>query len=46
VWHPVLIMVLLVLEIGLLQNILNLLVDVLDYFNESGGFVSFSLSMG
>jgi hypothetical protein len=34
VWHPVLIMALLVLGIGLLQNILNLLVDVLDSFNE------------
>jgi hypothetical protein len=46
VWHLVLIMALLVLGIGLLQNILNLLVDVLDSFNEPGGFVSFGLSMG
>jgi hypothetical protein len=46
VWHPMLIMVLLVLGIGLLQNILNLLVDVLDSFNELGGFVSFGLCMG
>jgi hypothetical protein len=46
VWHPVLIMVMLVLGIELLQNILNLLVDVIDSFNEVGGFVSFSLSMG
>jgi hypothetical protein len=46
VWHPVLIMALLVLGIGLLQNILNLLADVLDSFNEPGGFVGFSLCMG
>jgi hypothetical protein len=39
VWHPVLIMALLVLGNGLLQNILNLLEDVLDLFNELGGFV-------
>jgi hypothetical protein len=46
VWHPMLIMALLVLGIGLLQNILNLLVDVLDPLNEPGSFVGFSLSMG
>ena len=46
VWHLVLIMVMLVLGIGLLQNILNLLMDVLDSFNELGGFVGFVLSMG
>jgi hypothetical protein len=46
VGHLVLIMALLVLGIGLLQNILNLLVDVLDSFNEPGGFVGFGLSMG
>jgi hypothetical protein len=46
VWHPMLIMVLTVLGIGVLQNILKQLVDVLDFFNESGGFVGFSLSMG
>jgi hypothetical protein len=46
VCHPVLIMALLVLGIGLLQNILNLLVDVLDLLNEQGRFVGFSLSMG
>jgi hypothetical protein len=44
VWHPVLIMALLVLGIGLLQNILNLLVDVLDSFNEPGGFVGFGFA--
>ena len=46
VWHSVLIITLLVLGIGLLQNILNLFTDVLDWFNELGGFVSFSLSTG
>jgi hypothetical protein len=45
-WHSVLIMALLVHGIGLLQNILNLLVDVLDSFNELGDFVIFSLIMG
>jgi hypothetical protein len=45
VWHLVLIMVLILLGIGLLQNILNLLEHVLDSFNEPGGFVSFGLSM-
>jgi hypothetical protein len=45
VWHLVLIMALLILGIGLLQNILNLLEDVLDAFNEPSEFVSFSLSM-
>jgi hypothetical protein len=46
VWHPVLIMSLLVLGIGHLKNILNLLLDVLDLFNEPGGFVGFGLRMG
>jgi hypothetical protein len=45
VWHPVLIMALLVLGIGLLQNIMNLLADVLDPLNELGIFFGFSLSM-
>jgi hypothetical protein len=45
-WHPVLIMVLLVLGIRLMKNILNLFADVLDLFNEPGGFVGFGLSMG
>jgi hypothetical protein len=39
-------MEMLVLGIGLLQNILNLLVDVMDSVNEPGGFFSFGLSMG
>ena len=46
VWHPMLIMALLVLSIELLQNILNLLADVLDSLNEPGGFVIFGLGMG
>jgi hypothetical protein len=46
VWHPMLIMALLVLGIGLLKNIMNLLVDVLDSVNEPSSFVVFSLSMG
>jgi hypothetical protein len=46
VWHPMLIMALLVLGIELLQNILNLLVDVLDLFNEPGVFFGFDLRMG
>ena len=45
-WHLRLIMVLLVLGIGLLKNILNLLVDVLDTFNELGGFLGLFFSMG
>jgi hypothetical protein len=46
VWHLVLIMALTVLGIGLLQNILNLLEDVLDSFNIPGGFVGFVFHMG
>jgi hypothetical protein len=45
-WNPVLIMALLVLGIGILKNILKLLVDVLDSFNEPGGFLGFGFSMG
>jgi hypothetical protein len=41
-WNPMLIMVLLVLVIGLLEDILNLLVDVLDPLNEPGGFFNLS----
>jgi hypothetical protein len=39
-------MELFVLGIGLLQNILNLLADVMDSFNEPGGFIGFGLNMG
>jgi hypothetical protein len=38
-WYPVLIMALLVLSIGFLQNLMDLLEDVLNPLNESGGFV-------
>jgi hypothetical protein len=41
-----LIMALLVLSIGFLQNIMDLLVDVLNPFNEFGGLVGLRLSMG
>jgi hypothetical protein len=39
-------MALLVLSIGFLQNLLDLLVDVLNLLNESGGFVDRRLIMG
>jgi hypothetical protein len=39
-------MVLLVLSIGSLQNIMDLLEDVLNMLNESGGFVGLILDMG
>jgi len=45
VWHLVLIMGPLVLGIGLLKNIMNLLEDVIDSFNEPGGFVGLGLRM-
>jgi hypothetical protein len=41
-----LIMALLVLSIGFLQNLMDLLADVLNLLNESGGFVSLRLNMG
>ena len=40
-----LIMVLLVLGIGFLQNTMELLLDVLNLFNELGGFFSLYVSM-
>ena len=39
VWNPMLIMALFVLGIGFLQNIMDLLSDVMNIFNEPGGFV-------
>ena len=39
-------MALLVLRIGFLQNLLDLLVDVLNPLNESGGFVGLRMNMG
>jgi hypothetical protein len=46
VWYPVLIMVLIVLSIGLLQNLSDLLADVLNPINEFGGFVDRRMIMG
>ena len=45
VWNSMLIMALLVLGIGFLQNIMDLLSDVLNIFNEPGGFISLCGSM-
>jgi hypothetical protein len=45
VWYPVLIMELLVLSIDFLQNLMDLLADVLNRLNESGGFVGLRLNM-
>ena len=45
VWNLMLIMALLVLGIGFLQNIMNLLSDVMNVFNEPGGFVCLCVSM-
>ena len=45
VWNSMLIMALLVLGIGFLQNIMDLLLDVLNIFNEPGGFVGLCVSM-
>ena len=45
VWHPVLIMALLVLGIGSIQYIMNLLADVLNVLDEATCFVNFRLDM-
>ena len=45
VWNLMLIMALLVLGVGFLQNIMDLLLDVLNIFNEPSGFVSLYVSM-
>jgi hypothetical protein len=45
VWYPVLIMVLLVLSIGFLQNLMGVLVDVLNPLNESSSFVGLRMNM-
>jgi hypothetical protein len=39
-------MALLVLSIGFLQNLMDLLADVLNLINESGGFDDLRLNMG
>jgi hypothetical protein len=46
VGYSVLIMVLLVLSIGFLQNLMDVLVDVLNLLNEYGGFFGLRLDMG
>ena len=45
VYNLILIMALLVLGIGFLQNIMDLLSNVLNIFNEPGAFVSLFVSM-
>ena len=45
VWNSMLIMALLVLGIGFLQNIMDLLSDVLNLFNEPSGFFGLCVSM-
>ena len=45
VWNLMLIMALLVLGIGFLQNIMDLLSDVLNPFNELGRFVGLCVSI-
>ena len=46
VCNPMLVMSLLVFSIGVFQNVIDMLVDVLDSFNKSGGLINFILSMG
>jgi hypothetical protein len=46
VWYSMLIMALIVLGIGFLQNIMKLLLDVHDALNKFGSLISLSLSMG
>ena len=45
VWHPMLIMSLLVLSIGSIQDVMNLLVNVLNVLNEVVYLVSLRLDM-
>ena len=45
VWNPMLIMALLVLGIDFLQYIMDLLLDVLNLFNEPSVFVDLCVSM-
>ena len=46
VWNLMLIMALLLLGIGFLQNIMDLLLNVLNPFNKPGVFVNLYLSVG
>ena len=45
VWHPMLIMLLLVLSIGSVQYVMNLLADVLNMLNEVVCLVNLRLDM-
>jgi hypothetical protein len=45
VWHPMLIMSLLVLSIGSVQDVMNLLADVLNVLNEFVCLISLRLDM-
>ena len=45
VWNPMLIMAFLVLGNGFPQDIMDLLLDVINLFNELGGFVDLCVSM-
>jgi len=44
-WHPMLIMPLLVLGAGILQYVVNLLTNVLDLFNKLGFFINLKIHM-
>ena len=46
VWNLMLVMSLLVFSIGILQNVMDLLEDVMDLFNKFGGLINLGLSMG
>jgi hypothetical protein len=46
VCYLVLIMVLLVLSLGFLENLMDLLEDVVNLLNESGGFFDLRMNMG
>jgi hypothetical protein len=45
-WYPLLIVVLLGLGIGVLQNIMNLLLDAVDPFNKFGFSMNLGMNMG
>ena len=46
VWNLMMVMSLLVFSIGLFQNIMDLLEDVMYSFNKYGGLINLVLSMG
>ena len=45
VWNPMLFMSLLILSIVFFQNFMDLLADVLYWFNKYGGIIGLSMSM-